>query len=69
MKMKMKKPEEKCIERYMDDFELWCEECVTIYDKLTGQTVPLRLNAPQRRVAMIMGDATAVRSSYPHTAT
>jgi hypothetical protein len=54
MKMKMKKPEEKCIERYMDDFELWCEECVTIYDKLTGQTVPLRLNAPQRRVAMIM---------------
>lgn len=35
------------------DFEFWCVTCVKIKDKLTGQDVPFRLNAPQRRVAAI----------------
>lgn len=41
-------------DRYMEDFALWCEECVTVTDKLTGASVPFRLNAPQRRVAGVM---------------
>lgn len=39
---------------YHHDFERWCEECVTITDKLTGLPVPFRLNAPQRRLAAVM---------------
>ena len=35
------------------DFEFWCVTCVKIKDKLTGQDIPFRLNAPQRRVAAI----------------
>jgi hypothetical protein len=38
---------------YFENFELWCEECVKVSDKLTGQVVPFKLNAPQRRVAAI----------------
>lgn len=45
---------EKRIERYVENFELWCAECVTVTDKLTGASVPFVLNAPQRRVAGIM---------------
>ncbi len=36
--------------RQRHDFEYWATTCVTINDKLTGERVPLRLNAPQRRV-------------------
>lgn len=39
---------------YSENFEAWCADCVQIYDKLTGRSVPFRLNAPQRRVAAIM---------------
>lgn len=39
---------------YYNDFERWCEECVMISDKITGQPVPFRLNAAQRRLARIM---------------
>lgn len=39
---------------YSENFEAWCADCVMIHDKLTGQSVPFRLNAPQRRVAAIM---------------
>ena len=39
---------------YINDFELWCKECVTITDKLTGAAVPFVLNAPQRRLARAM---------------
>ena len=35
------------------DFEFWCITCVKIKDKLSGQDIPFRLNAPQRRVAAI----------------
>lgn len=42
------------VQRYMEDFPRWCEECVTVIDKLTGAPVPFRLNAPQRRVATVM---------------
>ena len=35
------------------DFEFWCATCVKIKDKLSGQDIPFRLNAPQRRVAAI----------------
>lgn len=42
------------VQRYMEDFPRWCEECVTVIDKLTGAPVPFRLNAPQRRVAAVM---------------
>ncbi len=42
------------MDRYSEDFELWCRECVTVTDKLTGAPVPFVLNAPQRRVAAIM---------------
>lgn len=41
-------------ERYREDFALWCEECVSVVDKLTGRVVPFVLNKPQRRVAAIM---------------
>lgn len=41
-------------ERYMEDFELWCRECVTVCDKLSGATVPFELNAPQQRVTEVM---------------
>lgn len=40
--------------KFYDDFELWCRECVTITDKLTGQPIAFELNAPQRRVLGIM---------------
>jgi hypothetical protein len=40
--------------RYYEDFELWCRECVTITDKLTGRPVPFTLNAPQRRVLAVL---------------
>ena len=39
---------------YLENFELWAEECVHITDKLTGREVPFRLNAPQRRVLSIL---------------
>ena len=39
---------------YAENFEQWCLDCVMIYDKLTGRSVPFRLNAPQRRVAALM---------------
>lgn len=35
----------------MEDFALWCEECVKITDKETGRRIPFTLNSPQRRVA------------------
>ncbi len=38
------------MERYAEDFALWCRECVCVTDKLTGAPVPFLLNAPQRRV-------------------
>lgn len=41
-------------EKYEEDFERWCRECVTVTDKLTGAYVPFQLNAPQRRVAALM---------------
>ena len=40
--------------RYYEDFELWCRECVTITDKLTGRPIPFTLNAPQRRVLAVL---------------
>ena len=40
--------------KYYNDFELWCKECVTITDKLSGQQIPFTLNAPQRRVLKTM---------------
>jgi len=40
--------------RYMEDFGLWCAECVCVNDKLTGAVIPFRLNAPQRRVASLL---------------
>ena len=41
---------------YSEDFTLWARECVRIADKLTGQSVPFELNAPQRRVLAILED-------------
>jgi len=38
------------MQRYTEDFALWCRECVTVTDKLTSLPVPFILNAPQRRV-------------------
>ncbi len=35
--------------RFRHDFEYWAARCVSIIDKVTAETVPLRLNAPQRR--------------------
>lgn len=40
-------------ERCREDFAYWAEKCVKIKDKLSGRMVPLRLNAPQRRVAAL----------------
>lgn len=42
------------MDRYREDFELWCRECVQVFDKQTGLPVPFMLNAPQRRVLGIM---------------
>lgn len=42
------------ISEYSENFEQWCLDCVRIYDKITGASVPFRLNAPQRRVAALM---------------
>lgn len=39
---------------YINDFEKWCADCVTITDKETGEQIPFRLNAPQRRVLGVM---------------
>lgn len=39
---------------YASDFVKWCEDCVRISDKLSGASVPFRLNAPQRRVAHLL---------------
>lgn len=36
------------------DFEYWAATCATIKDKLTGQNVRFRLNAPQRRLLGVM---------------
>lgn len=41
------------MEKYYEDFEGWCAECVRIPDKLTGCPVPFVLNAAQRRLAGI----------------
>jgi len=38
------------MKNYSENFELWCRECVTISDKLTGAPVPFVLNRPQRRL-------------------
>lgn len=35
--------------RFRHDFEYWALRCVTITDKDSGQLIPFRLNAPQRR--------------------
>ena len=40
--------------RVRHDFEYWAATCVTIKDKLTGQNIGLRLNAPQRRLLAVM---------------
>lgn len=45
---------EQALARYADNFPLWCEECVTVIDKLSGRCIPFTLNAPQKRVAAIM---------------
>lgn len=47
--------------KYYDDFELWCRECVTITDKLSGRQIPFELNAPQRRVLGIMEEQRLAR--------
>lgn len=44
------------VQDYTEDFALWAEECVRIVDKLTGQMVPFRLNAPQQRVLGVLED-------------
>lgn len=36
--------------RFTEDFALWCRECVKVSDSLTGLPVPFILNSPQRRV-------------------
>ena len=36
------------------DFEYWAATCATIKDKLTGQNIRFRLNAPQRRLLGVM---------------
>lgn len=38
-------------EKYMEDFLLWCRECVKITDKETGQRIAFEPNGPQRRLA------------------
>lgn len=44
------------------DFEFWAAACVRIRHKMSGQTVPFVLNAPQRRVAaMLEADRLAGR--------
>ena len=48
------------MEKYMNDFEKWCRDCVTITDKESGEEIPFLLNAPQRRV---LGELEAMRSS------
>ena len=48
--------------RCCHDFEYWAVKCVNIRDKLTGRTVPFRLNYPQRRIAaMLEADRLADR--------
>jgi hypothetical protein len=42
------------MEKYLNNFSLWCEECVKITDKMTGLPVPFKLNSAQRRVAELM---------------
>lgn len=44
----------RAVARYMDDFPLWCAECVSVCDKLTGAVIPFKLNRPQRRVAALL---------------
>lgn len=41
--------EQRCL-RLRHDFEYWALKCVTIRDKMSGEDIPLRLNAPQRRL-------------------
>lgn len=36
------------------DFEFWAVTCVRIKDKLSGEDIPFRLNAPQRRVLALI---------------
>ena len=38
------------MEKYKNDFEQWCRDCVVITDKESGEEIPFVLNAPQRRV-------------------
>lgn len=38
------------MEKYKNDFEQWCRDCVFITDKESGEEIPFVLNAPQRRV-------------------
>ena len=40
--------------RIKHDFEYWAATCATIKDKLTGQNIRFRLNAPQRRLLAVM---------------
>lgn len=42
------------MEMYKENFEKWCEDCVKISDKLTGCSVPFRLNSAQKKVLNVM---------------
>lgn len=48
--------------RFRHDFEYWAWRCVKIRDKESGQRIPFRLNAPQRRfLGMLEADRLAGR--------
>ncbi|MCM1033856.1 MAG: hypothetical protein NC405_08925 [Odoribacter sp.] len=40
--------------RIRHDFEYWAVTCARIKDKITGRDIPLRLNAPQRKLLGVM---------------
>ena len=42
------------LERFQTDFEYWCEKCVRIQDKLTGERIPFVLNRPQKKLLAVM---------------
>ncbi len=46
--------------RFRHDFEYWAVKCVRITDKDSGEVIPFRLNAPQRR---FVGEVERVRLS------
>ncbi len=47
--------------RFRHDFEYWAYLCVTIRDKESGRTIPLRLNRPQRRFVALLEGMRAAR--------